>query len=401
MALCSIEEALEELKSGNMIIVVDDEQRENEGDLLMAAQHVTANSVNFMVTHARGLLCMPMEGERLDALKIPLMSNPLEWDGQPSTAFTVSVDYKIGTETGISAQDRADTIKALINEDSEPDDFVKPGHLFPLRANPAGVLARAGHTEATVDLCKLADLYPSGIICEIMNEDGTMSRMPDLEEFSKQHNIKILSIAQIIAHRRQTETLVKRVAEARMPTKYGEFTIIGYESEVEPGEHLALVIGDWQEGDEVLTRVHSACLTGESLGSLRCDCGDQIEKSLEMIASNGSGVLLYMRQEGRGIGLHNKIKAYSLQDTGLDTIEANRSLGFDSDLRQYGIGAQILTDLKVTKLRLLTNNPQKIAGLSGFNLEVTERIPMPPSVNTENHPYLDAKKSKMGHMIDM
>ena len=234
-----------------------------------------------------------------------------------------------------------------------------------------------------------------------MNEDGTMSRMPDLEKFSKQHNIKILSIAQIIAHRRQTETLVKRVAEARMPTKYGEFTIIGYESEVEPGEHLALVIGDWQEGDEVLTRVHSACLTGESLGSLRCDCGDQIERSLEMIASNGSGVLLYMRQEGRGIGLHNKIKAYSLQDTGLDTIEANRRLGFDSDLRQYGIGAQILTDLKVTKLRLLTNNPQKIAGLSGFNLEVTERIPMPPSVNTENHPYLDAKKSKMGHMIDM
>ena len=246
MALCSIEEALHELKTGNMIIVVDDEQRENEGDLLMSAEHVSPEAVNFMVTHARGLLCMPMEGERLDHLKLPLMSDPLEWDGQPSTAFTVSVDYKIGTETGISAQDRSDTVKALINEDVQPDDFVRPGHLFPLRANPAGVLARAGHTEATVDLCKLAGQYPAGIICEIMNEDGTMSRMPDLEEFSKQHNIKILSIAQIIAHRRQTENLVKKVAEARMPTKWGDFTIIGYESDVEPGEHIALVIGEWE-----------------------------------------------------------------------------------------------------------------------------------------------------------
>lgn len=401
MALCSIDEALTELKSGNMIIVVDDEQRENEGDLLMAAEHVSADAVNFMVTHARGLLCMPMEGDRLDELEIPLMSAPLEWDGQPSTAFTVSVDYKIGTETGISAQDRSDTVKALIDSQSEPSDFVKPGHLFPLKANPAGVLARAGHTEATVDLCRLAGLYPAGIICEIMNQDGTMARMPDLEEFSKEHDIKILSIAQIIAHRRQTENLIKRVAEARMPTKYGEFKIIAYESEIEPGEHVALVIGDWNEGDEVLARVHSACLTGESLGSLRCDCGEQIEKSLEIIGNNGSGVFLYMRQEGRGIGLHNKIKAYSLQDAGLDTIEANRRLGFDSDLRQYGIGAQILADLKVTKLKLLTNNPQKIAGLSGFNLEVTERIPLQPEVNTENHPYLDTKKSRMGHMIDM
>jgi 3,4-dihydroxy 2-butanone 4-phosphate synthase/GTP cyclohydrolase II len=401
MTLCSMEEGIKELQAGKMLIVVDDENRENEGDLLMAAEFVNSAAVNFMVTHARGLVCIPMEATRLDELNLPLMSNPEQWDGPAATAFTVSVDHKINTETGISAQDRAATVKALIDCDTVSTDFIKPGHLFPLRANPGGVLARAGHTEATIDLCKLSDLYPAGMICEIMNEDGTMSRMNDLETFSSQHDIKILSIAQIIAYRRGTENLINKVAEARMPTKYGEFKIIGYESTVEPGEHVALTIGEWKAGDEILTRVHSACLTGESLGSLRCDCGEQIEKSLELIGKEGRGVFLYMRQEGRGIGLHNKIKAYSLQDTGLDTIEANKKLGFDSDLRHYGIGAQILYDLNVTKLRLLTNNPQKIAGLSGFNLEVTERIPIQGSITEENLPYLDTKKEKMGHILDM
>ena len=398
MPLCSLEEAIEDLKAGKFVIVVDDEQRENEGDLVMFAETVTPEAVNFAVTEARGLLCMPIVGERLDELDIPLMI-PQNTSTKNQTAFTVSVDYNQGTTTGISAQDRAATVEALIDPEVRSDKFTRPGHLFPLRYHPGGVLARAGHTEAIVDLCEIAGTYPAGIVCEIMNEDGTMSRMETLEKFADKHQLNVLSIAQIIAYRRRHEKLIERVAEARLPTKYGEFKAIAYRSQVDPGEHIAMTIGTWNADQPVLVRIHSECLTGDVFGSLRCDCGEQIETALTILGKEGAGVFLYMRQEGRGIGLHNKIKAYSLQDGGLDTIEANNKLGFEADLRHYGIGAQILQDLGVKKLRLLTNNPRKVSGISGFDLEIVERVPVEASVTDENRDYMRTKKVRMGHIL--
>ena len=398
MPLCSLEEALVDLLAGKLLVVVDDEQRENEGDLVMAAELVTPEAVNFIVTHARGLLCMPTTGERLDELNMPMMVSQ-NATSKHQTAFTVSIDYKKNTSTGISAHDRAATIRAMVDPNARPEEFSRPGHLFPLRYHPGGVLARAGHTEAIIDLCNMAGLYPAGVVCEILNDDGTMARMPDLEVFTEKHGLKILSIAQIIAHRRRHEKLIERVAEARLPTKYGEFTAIAYKSSVDVGEHIALAMGQWEADEPILVRIHSECLTGDVFGSLRCDCGEQIQLALSILGREGKGVFLYMRQEGRGIGLHNKIKAYSLQDNGLDTVDANRKLGFEPDLRHYGIGAQILQDLGVGKLRLLTNNPRKIVGLSGFGLEIVERVPVEASVNDENRQYLRTKRSRMGHIL--
>ncbi len=398
MPLCSLEEALEEMRAGRLLIVVDDEQRENEGDLVMAAEKVTPDAVNFIVKHARGLLCMPMLGERLDELQMPLMVTE-NGANKNQTAFTVSVDYKQNTTTGISAHDRAATIQALIDPAAQPEDFTRPGHLFPLRYYPGGVLVRAGHTEAIVDLCNLAGMYPAGIVCEIMAEDGSMSRLPALEEFAEEHGLKILSIAQVIAHRRRHERLVEKVAEARLPSRWGEFKAVAYKSYVDQGEHIALTIGEWSKDEPVLVRIHSECLTGDVFGSRRCDCGEQRELALDIISKAGAGVFLYMRQEGRGIGLHNKIKAYSLQDHGLDTVEANQTLGFEPDLRHYGVGAQILQDLGVSKLRLLTNNPRKVAGLSGFDLEIVDRVPVEAAVNDENRRYLRTKKARFGHIL--
>ena len=398
MPLCSLEEALEEMRAGRLLIVVDDEQRENEGDLVMAAEKVTPEAVNFIVKHARGLLCMPMLGERLDELQMPLMITE-NGGNKNQTAFTVSVDYKQNTTTGISAQDRAATIQALVDPAARPEDFTRPGHLFPLRYYPGGVLVRAGHTEAIVDLCNLAGMYPAGIVCEIMAEDGSMSRLPALEEFAEEHGLKILSIAQVIAHRRRHERLVEKVAEARLPSRWGEFKAVAYKSYVDQGEHIALTIGEWNKDEPVLVRIHSECLTGDVFGSRRCDCGEQRELALDIISKAGAGVFLYMRQEGRGIGLHNKIKAYSLQDHGLDTVEANQTLGFEPDLRHYGVGAQILQDLGVSKLRLLTNNPRKVAGLSGFDLEIVDRVPVEATVNDENRRYLRTKKARFGHIL--
>lgn len=398
MPLSSLEEALEDLRAGKFIIVVDDERRENEGDLVMAADKVTPEAVNFIVKYARGLLCMPIIGERLDELAIPMMASR-NGGGKHHTAFTVSVDYNIGTTTGISAQDRAATIRAMIDPNVKPEDFSQPGHLFPLRYRPGGVLARPGHTEAIVDLCRMIGSYPAGIVCEMMKEDGTMARMPDLEVFSQKHGLRILSISQIIAHRRRHEKFIERVAEARLPTRYGEFQILAYKSAFDPGEHVALTIGQWQQDQAVLVRIHSECLTGDVFRSLRCDCGEQIEVTLQTLAKEGTGAFLYMRQEGRGIGLHNKIRAYSLQEKGMDTVEANESLGFEPDLRHYDIGAQILLDLGIKRLRLLTNNPRKLVGLAGFGLEIVERVPVEVPVNEENRLYMRTKRSRMGHII--
>jgi len=398
MPLCSLEEGLEELKAGRFLIVVDDENRENEGDLVMPAEMVTPEAVNFVVTHARGLLCMPIIGERLDELQMPLMISA-NGSEKNQTAFTVSVDYNVNTTTGISAGDRAATILAMLDPAAKAEEFTRPGHLFPLRYHPGGVLARAGHTEAAVDLCEMVGLYPAGIVCEIMAEDGSMSRLPELERFADEHGLKILSIAQIIAQRRRTERLIERVAEARLPTHYGPFQAIAYKSHVDTGEHIALTIGEWTEDEPVLVRIHSECLTGDVFGSMRCDCGEQIDLALQKISQEGNGIFLYMRQEGRGIGLHNKIKAYSLQDQGLDTVEANETLGFEPDLRHYGVGAQILRDLGVRKLNLLTNNPKKVAGLSGFDLEIVDRIPVEAEVTDENRTYMKTKKARMGHIL--
>ena len=398
MPLASVEEAIEDIRAGKFLVVVDDEKRENEGDLVMAAEKVTPEAVNFMVTHGRGLLCMPVMGSRLDELNLPLMVNGSN-TATHGTAFTVSVDYSKGTTTGISAQDRAATIRAIVDAGSRPEDFAHPGHLFPLRYQEGGVLVRAGHTEAVVDLTNAAGLYPAGVVCEIMSSDGTMARMPELEEFCKEHDVRIISIAQIIAYRRHHEKLIEKVAEARLPTSHGEFQIMAYRSKVEPGEHLALVMGSWEKDEPVLVRVHSECLTGDVFGSLRCDCGEQIHRALDMIAEKGKGVFLYMQQEGRGIGLHNKIKAYSLQDHGMDTVEANESLGFESDLRHYGTGAQILSELGVRKMHLLTNNPRKVVGLAGYDLEILERVPIEMDANQENRAYMRTKRDKMGHIL--
>ncbi|MDE2779037.1 MAG: bifunctional 3,4-dihydroxy-2-butanone-4-phosphate synthase/GTP cyclohydrolase II [Chloroflexota bacterium] len=398
MPLSSMEEALEDLKAGKFLIVVDDEKRENEGDLVMAAEMVTPEAVNFFVTHGRGLLCMPMKEERLSELGIKLMDSENAPHKMP-TAFTMSVDYKVGTTTGISAGDRAATIQALIDPEARPDEFSRPGHLFPLQYQPGGVMVRAGHTEAIVDLCDIAGLYPAGVVCEIMNDDGSMSRLPDLETFAGEHNLKILSIAQIIAYRRRYEPQVKRIAEARLPTKYGVFKVFAYECAYEPGEHIALTIGEWSEDQPVLTRIHSECLTGDVFGSMRCDCGEQMELAMKRLGEEGTGALLYMRQEGRGIGLHNKIRAYSLQDRGADTIEANRRLGFDPDMRHYGMGVQMLSDLGIKRVRLLTNNPKKLVGLAGSDVEVVERVQVEVPPNDENRAYLETKRLRMGHIL--
>ena len=398
MTLCSMEEAIADLQQGKFIIVVDDEGRENEGDLVLPAEKVTPEAVNFMVTHAKGLLCMPMTEERLDELQIPLVSTEHTPTSLP-TAFTVSIDYKKDTTTGISAFDRSATINALIDPNCQPDDFARPGHLFPLRYHKGGVLMRPGHTEAIIDLCNIGGFYPAGVVCEIMRDDGDMARMPELEEFAIKHDLKILSIAQLIAYRRRNETLIERVAEARLPSKYGEFKIVAYRSSVDPGEHIALTIGDWTDNDPVLSRIHSECLTGDVFGSLRCDCGEQMDLALQTLGQAVTGALLYMRQEGRGIGLHNKIKAYSLQDTGLDTIDANNQLGFDSDLRHYDIAAQMLLDLGIKRIRLLTNNPKKVVGLTGLGVEIVDRVEIEVPPNDENLDYLETKKSRMGHFL--
>jgi len=399
MGPASVAEVIEDIKAGKFIIIVDDEDRENEGDLAMAAEKATAEAINFMALNARGLICLPITGQRLDELKIPMMvqNNTSKF----STAFTISIEAKHRVSTGISAADRAETIKAVVDPVTKPEDIVQPGHMFPLRAREGGVLTRAGHTEAIVDLARLAGLYPAGVICEILNEDGSMARLPQLEVMAEQYGIKIMTVADLIAYRHRHERLVHRVAEAKLPTVHGEFTAIAYKSDIDPDEHLALVMGDIATEDPVLVRVHSQCLTGEVFGSLRCDCGDQITMAMKSIAEEGRGVLLYMRQEGRGIGIHNKIRAYALQDKGLDTVEANLSLGFDPDLRDYGIGAQILAELGLHNIRLLTNNPKKVIGLESYGLKVVETVPIITTPNPYNSRYLATKQKKMGHILNV
>jgi len=397
--LATIPEAIEDIRQGKCLIIVDDEDRENEGDLALAAARVTPDAINFMARHGRGLICLPITGQRLDELQIPLMVE--RNTSKFATAFTVSIEAKHKVSTGVSAADRAETIKAVLDPTTQPQDIVRPGHMFPLRAREGGVLVRAGHTEAIVDLARLAGLYPAGVICEILNEDGSMARMPQLKRMARRFGIKIVSMADLIAYRYRHEKLVHRVAEAKLPTPYGNFTAIAYRSDIDPDEHIALVMGDVATDEPVLVRVHSQCLTGEVFGSLRCDCGEQIKMAMQSIADDGRGVLLYMRQEGRGIGIHNKIRAYELQDKGMDTVEANLSLGFAPDLRDYGVGAQILADLGLHNIRLLTNNPKKVIGLESYGLKVVETVSIVTTPNPFNTRYLETKRKKLGHMIKL
>jgi len=400
MPLITIEEAIKDIREGRMVILVDDEDRENEGDLTMAAEKVTPADINFMAKYGRGLICLTMPGEKIDTLDLPLMVN--NNTSRFQTGFTVSIEARCGVTTGISAADRATTILVAVADDAKPSDLVRPGHIFPLRAKDGGVTVRAGQTEGSVDLARLAGLKHSGVICEIMDEDGTMARMPALEKFGKKHDIGICTIADLIEYRMRTESFVHRAAETVIPTAYaGEFKSIVFVSDVDDLLHIAMVKGDIDSERPILVRVHSECLTGDIFGSLRCDCGDQLHRAMEMMQNEGSGVLLYIRQEGRGIGLVNKLKAYALQDKGFDTVEANEKLGFEPDLRNYGIGAQILADLGVRKMRLLTNNPKKIVGLEGYGLSVVDQVPIEIEPNEYNRCYLKCKELKMGHLLNI
>jgi 3,4-dihydroxy 2-butanone 4-phosphate synthase/GTP cyclohydrolase II len=396
-----VKRAIEEIKKGKMVILCDDEDRENEGDLAMAAEKVTPEAINFMAKYGRGLICLSLTEEKVQQLDLPLMVQTSTNTSAFQTAFTVSIDAKKGTTTGISAADRAVTVLTAIADDVRPEDLARPGHIFPLQAKDGGVLRRTGQTEGSVDLARLAGLKPAGVICEIMNDDGSMSRMPDLEKFAKQHDLMIVTVADIIRYRLNMESLVKRAVNTYLPTEYGgDFRAIVYENIVDSNHHIALIKGEWEPEEEVLVRVHSECLTGDALGSLRCDCGEQLHAAMSLIEAEGKGIIVYMRQEGRGIGLFNKMRAYALQDQGRDTVEANIELGFDEDLRDYGIGAQILRDLGVSKIRLLTNNPRKIIGLEAYGLKITERISIQPKPKKHNIKYLQTKKKKMGHILD-
>jgi 3,4-dihydroxy 2-butanone 4-phosphate synthase/GTP cyclohydrolase II len=393
----TIEEGIEEIRQGRVLVVVDDEDRENEGDFVMAADKITPEAVNFMATHGRGLICMPMTGERLDALKLSMMV--AENTAPMGTAFTITVDARRGVSTGTSAYDRAVTIRTLVDPLMTAADLTVPGHIFPLRAMEGGVLRRAGHTEASVDLARLAGCYPAGVICEVLDESGAMARLPQLTAVAAKYGLKMITIKALIEYRTQKEKLVRRLASTRLPTEFGEFTAIAYDATVYSRVHFALVMGDVAGDDAVMVRMHSECLTGDVFHSLRCDCGLQLAKALAIIQKAGRGVVVYLRQEGRGIGLHNKIRAYELQDQGKDTVEANQALGFKADLRDYGIGAQILVDLGLKNLRLLTNNPAKRAGLEGYGLSVVERVPLEVPSNPENHKYLSTKRDKLGHLL--
>jgi 3,4-dihydroxy 2-butanone 4-phosphate synthase / GTP cyclohydrolase II len=397
MPFCSPEDAIAAIRDGRMVIVVDDEDRENEGDVVMAAERVTPEAINFMETHARGWVCVPMTPDRLEALDLPLMVQ--RNTGRQGTAFTVTVDARRDTTTGISCEDQAITIRTLVDPAARPADLLRPGHVRPLRAQAGGVLTRAGHTEATVDLAKLAGLFPAGILCEIKNPDGSMARLPELMVFAAQHGLRILTIADLIEYRRRTEKLVRRAVTTSLPTQYGTFTAHGYECSVDTKPYIALTLGEIRPDEAILVRVHSGCLTGDVFHSLRCDCGQQLHAALERIRNEGKGVLLYLEQEGRGIGLINKLKAYALQDAGRDTVEANEELGFAPDLRHYGIGSQILYDLGVRKMRLMTNNPTKRAGLEGYGLTVVERVPLRTEAQDHNRRYLETKRDKMGHLL--